>query len=74
VEGQLPDGRIQEGQAPPHPDAEGRNPETGEASEGEASEAPPTVAVGDGEAKEAGVEGSVQGTPRPASEAKEATK
>ncbi|OCK89842.1 glycosyltransferase family 39 protein [Cenococcum geophilum 1.58] len=74
VEGQLPDGRIQEGQAPPHPDAEGRNPETGEAPEGEASEAPPTVAVGDGEAKEASVEGSVQGTPRPASEAKEATK
>ncbi|KAF1980925.1 glycosyltransferase family 39 protein [Aulographum hederae CBS 113979] len=62
--------------APPHPDVEGRNPETGDAQEAEASEAPPTVDVQDDEVKEASVEGAQaeQGKPKPASEGNEATK
>ncbi|KAF2488868.1 PMT-domain-containing protein [Lophium mytilinum] len=70
----APDGRIPEGGPPPHPDAEGRNPETGDAGEADASEAPPTVAVGDDQAKEHSVEGQAKGSPKPASEAQEATK
>lgn len=63
----------EEGVAPPHPDAEGRNPETGDKKEAEASEHPPTVAVGDDKLKEKSVEGQT-GSPRPGSEAQEATK
>ena len=60
------------GVAPPHPDVEGRNPETGDLKEAEASEAPPTVAVEEDEVKEKSVE-EKKDTPRPASEAQEAT-
>jgi len=70
----APDGRIMEGMPPPHPDVEGRNPETGDAGENEANDAPPTVAVGDDQAKENSAEGQAKGSPRPASEAQEATK
>ncbi|KAF2197032.1 dolichyl-phosphate-mannose-protein mannosyltransferas-like protein 1 [Delitschia confertaspora ATCC 74209] len=62
------------GVAPPHPDVEGRNPETGDVKEAEASEAPPTVAVEEDEAKEKSVEEQKKETPRPASDANEATK
>ena len=62
------------GVAPPHPDVEGRNPETQGEAQAEASEAPPTVeAVGD-ERKEASVEGQGGANEaKPASEAKAAT-
>ncbi|KAF4309706.1 Glycosyl transferase family 39 [Botryosphaeria dothidea] len=64
-----------EGVAPPHPDYEGQNPETAEKAEDEASKQPPVVSASDDEAKEASAEGKEKkGAPKPASEAKEATK
>ncbi|KAI9819187.1 MAG: hypothetical protein M1827_007343 [Pycnora praestabilis] len=66
-----------EGVAPPHPDVEGRNPETiGGGPEDDGREQPATVAVGDDVGKEKGVEQgkAKSGQPRPASEGNEATK
>jgi dolichyl-phosphate-mannose-protein mannosyltransferase len=62
------------GVAPPHPDVEGRNPETKEAGEAEpeASELPPTVEVGEDIEKEKSVEKEAS-EPKPASEAQAAT-
>ncbi|KAF2653569.1 glycosyltransferase family 39 protein [Lophiostoma macrostomum CBS 122681] len=60
------------GVAPPHPDVEGRNPETKEKGEAEASEAPPTVEVIDDTRKESIVEGEAK-EPKPASEGLAAT-
>ena len=55
------------GVAPPHPDAEGRNPETQKAAEAaEASDVPPTVEVAEDQRKEKSIE-------REASEAKPAS-
>ncbi|KAF2022211.1 glycosyltransferase family 39 protein [Aaosphaeria arxii CBS 175.79] len=61
------------GVAPPHPDAEGRNPETKDQGEAEPSEAPPTVEVVDDQLKEKSVENQPPKEPKPASEANEAT-
>lgn len=61
------------GVAPPHPDAEGRNPETVEKGEAEANEQPPTVGAADDIQKEKSAEKDDKGNPRPASEAKKAT-
>ncbi len=72
IDGKYPDGRIVEGLAPPHPDVEGRNPETGGEPQEAASDAPATVAVGDDLEKERMAEEN-QGSPRPASEGNEAT-
>lgn len=58
--------------APPHPDAEGRNPETKEKGEAEANDAPPTVEAGEDQKKEKSVEGQKKDA-RPASEAQAAT-
>lgn len=69
----LVDAREVEGVAPPHPDVEGRNPETKEKGEAEASDAPPTVEAADDKNKEKSVEGQAK-EPKPASEAKAATK
>lgn len=63
-----------EGVAPPHPDVQGQNPETVEKGEDEASRQPPEVSASDDEAKESSAEGKDKGAPKPASEAKEATK
>ena len=64
-----------EGFAPPHPDVEGRNPETaGDGKEGEARNQPATASVGDDLGKEQKVEKAKGGKPRPASEGNEATK
>jgi len=64
-----------EGFAPPHPDVEGRNPETaGDGKEGEARDQPATASVGDDIGKEMKVEQGKGGQPRPASEGNEATK
>ncbi|KKY15675.1 putative protein mannosyltransferase 1 [Diplodia seriata] len=64
-----------EGVAPPHPDYEGQNPETAEKGEDEASAQPPVVSASEDEAKEASAEGKEKkSAPKPASEAKEATK
>jgi len=61
------------GVAPPHPDAEGRNPETQEqANAPEASEAPPTVEVVEDQQKEKSIE-QHQDDAQPASEAQSAT-
>jgi dolichyl-phosphate-mannose-protein mannosyltransferase len=68
----LVDAREDSGVAPPHPDVEGRNPETKEKGEAEASDAPPTVEAGEDQKKERSVEGQ-KGEPKPASEAKAAT-
>ncbi|ORY19838.1 Dolichyl-phosphate-mannose-protein mannosyltransferase-domain-containing protein [Clohesyomyces aquaticus] len=57
------------GVAPPHPDVEGRNPETKGKGEAEASEAPPTVEIKDDQLKEKSVEKEA----KPASEQKAAT-
>ncbi|KAI9718002.1 MAG: hypothetical protein M1828_006992 [Chrysothrix sp. TS-e1954] len=74
----MPDGQIKEGQAPPHPDIEGRNPNTagsekrqGEA-EAEASDAPPTVDAEGGLGKESAGADSPKKA-RPGSERDEAT-
>ncbi|KAF2090172.1 glycosyltransferase family 39 protein [Saccharata proteae CBS 121410] len=61
-----------EGIAPPHPDYDG--PGTAEKAEGDASEKPPVVSASEDEAKESSAESKEKGTPRPGSEAKEATK
>ena len=63
----------EQGVAPPHPDVEGRNPETKEVGEAEASDSPPTVEAREDEKKEKSVEKQAQ-SPKPASEAKAATK
>lgn len=62
------------GVAPPHPDVDGRNPETKEAGVPEpvASEVPPTVEVAEDVEKEKSVE-QLAKEPKPASEAKAAT-
>ena len=61
------------GVAPPHPDAEGRNPETkGKADAVEAIEAPPTVEAAEDEVKEKSAE-KRQEEAQPASEANTAT-
>jgi len=70
VEAREVDGQ---GVAPPHPDVEGRNPETKEKGEAEASEAPPTVEASEDQQKEKSVESQAK-EPKPASEAKVATK
>ncbi|KAF9735476.1 hypothetical protein PMIN02_006053 [Paraphaeosphaeria minitans] len=61
-----------QGVAPPHPDVEGRNPETKEANEAEVSELPPTVEAVEDEKKEKSIEEHAK-VPKPASEAKAAT-
>lgn len=62
------------GVAPPHPDVEGRNPETQEQAEApEASEVPPTVEVAEDQQKEKSVEQHREEA-QPASEAQSATK
>lgn len=67
------DDAEEHGVAPPHPDAEGRNPETQEQAEApEASEAPPTVEVVEDQQKEKSVEDQ-QEEAQPASEAQAAT-
>jgi dolichyl-phosphate-mannose-protein mannosyltransferase len=67
--------------APPHPDVEGQNPETGARSGGSSDEQQKKSHGGDKPASAAGEEGSVlnekqknSGQPKPASEGKEATK
>jgi dolichyl-phosphate-mannose-protein mannosyltransferase len=61
------------GVAPPHPDVEGRNPETQQGSEpAEASDAPPTVEVIEDQQKERSVEQDNHEA-KPASEAQTAT-
>lgn len=67
---------VYEGEAvaPPHPDVEGRNPETAEKGEAKANEQPPTVGAAEDMQKEKSIEGKDKGKPRPASEAKAATK
>ncbi|KAF2839036.1 glycosyltransferase family 39 protein [Patellaria atrata CBS 101060] len=73
--GDGPNGHIVEGVAPPHPDVEGRNPETARSDDEdeEKSDSPPTAEVGADLQAEESVE-SGKGSPRPASEAKQATK
>ncbi|KAH7078332.1 Dolichyl-phosphate-mannose-protein mannosyltransferase-domain-containing protein [Paraphoma chrysanthemicola] len=66
-------GEEQQGVAPPHPDVEGRNPETQQASEvAEASDTPPTVEVKEDQQKERSVE-QEKHEAKPASEAQAAT-
>jgi dolichyl-phosphate-mannose-protein mannosyltransferase len=60
------------GVAPPHPDVEGRNPETEEVAEAEASELPPTVEAVEDQRKEKSAE-SQDKEAKPASEAQAAT-
>ncbi|KAF1958862.1 PMT-domain-containing protein [Byssothecium circinans] len=69
----LVDAREVDGVAPPHPDVEGRNPETNNVGEAEASDSPPTVEVKEDRQKEKSVEKEAK-KPKPASEAKAATK
>jgi dolichyl-phosphate-mannose-protein mannosyltransferase len=67
-------GEDQPGVAPPHPDAEGRNPETQDAgAAAEASDTPPTVEVKEDQLKERSVEQHKQDA-KPASEGQSATK
>jgi len=62
------------GVAPPHPDVEGRNPETrDQAAAADASEVPPTVDVAEDQQKEKSVEQRGEEA-QPASEAQSATK
>jgi dolichyl-phosphate-mannose-protein mannosyltransferase len=78
-----PEGKPLEGEdshAPPHPDVEGQNPETG-ARSGASPDEQQKSHQGDKPASAAGEEGSVvnekqknSGQPKPASEGKEATK
>ncbi|CAO2657406.1 Nn.00g035320.m01.CDS01 [Neocucurbitaria sp. VM-36] len=64
----------EQGVAPPHPDVDGRNPETQEQDQAaEASEAPPTVEVAEDQQKEKSVE-QHKSDAKPASEAQAATK
>ncbi|KAJ4374108.1 Dolichyl-phosphate-mannose--protein mannosyltransferase 1 [Neocucurbitaria cava] len=63
----------EQGVAPPHPDVEGRNPETQQLDQAaEASEAPPTVEVVEDQQKEKSVE-QHKNEAKPASEAQAAT-
>ena len=67
------DAAEEHGVAPPHPDVEGRNPETAEApAASEASELPPTVEVVEDQQKEQSIEQDA-GEAKPASEAQGAT-
>jgi dolichyl-phosphate-mannose-protein mannosyltransferase len=61
-----------QGVAPPHPDVEGRNPETLGEPEAEASDAPPTVEAVEDQKKEQSVEAQ-KNEAKPASDAQEAT-
>ena len=64
-----------DGFAPPHPDVEGRNPETaGDGKEDGARDQPATASVEEDIGKEKKVEKGKGGEPRPASEGNEATK
>ncbi|KAL6712435.1 Dolichyl-phosphate-mannose--protein mannosyltransferase 1 [Coniothyrium glycines] len=64
----------EQGVAPPHPDVEGRNPETqAEAETPEASEIPPTVEVVEDQQKEKSIE-EERNEAKPASEVQAATK
>jgi dolichyl-phosphate-mannose-protein mannosyltransferase len=66
-------GEEEAGVAPPHPDVEGRNPETQQDSEpAEASDVPPTVEVEEDQQKEKSIEQDKQEA-KPASEAQAAT-
>ncbi len=68
------DAAEEAGVAPPHPDVEGRNPETQDkAPAAEASEIPPTVEVEADQQKEQSVEQQKKEA-KPASEAQAATK
>ena len=67
------DNAEEPGVAPPHPDAEGRNPETQQQADApEASEAPPTVEVVEDQQKEKSVEQHKEEA-QPASEGQSAT-
>ncbi|KAF1947298.1 dolichyl-phosphate-mannose-protein mannosyltransferase 1 [Clathrospora elynae] len=67
------DAAEEAGVAPPHPDVEGRNPETQDQAEApEASQAPPTVEVAEDQEKEKSVE-QRQEEAKPASEVQAAT-
>jgi dolichyl-phosphate-mannose-protein mannosyltransferase len=68
-------GAEEVGVAPPHPDVEGRNPETQVDSDAaEASDTPPTVEVKEDQQKEKSIEHDQQaGEAKPASEAQAAT-
>jgi dolichyl-phosphate-mannose-protein mannosyltransferase len=67
------DGEEQPGVAPPHPDVEGRNPETQEASEAvQPTDVPPTVEVAEDQQKEQSVE-QHKNDAKPASEGQSAT-
>jgi dolichyl-phosphate-mannose-protein mannosyltransferase len=61
-----------QGVAPPHPDVEGRNPETQQGEPAEASDSPPTVEVKEDQQKEKSVEQD-QRQAKPASEGQAAT-
>ncbi|KAF2275062.1 dolichyl-phosphate-mannose-protein mannosyltransferase 1 [Westerdykella ornata] len=75
IRDELIDARVVDGSpvAPPHPDVEGRNPETKEEKgEAEASDAPPTVEAVEDQQKERSVEAEKKDA-KPASEAQAAT-
>jgi len=61
-----------QGVAPPHPDVEGRNPETQQGEAAEASDSPPTVEVKEDQQKEKSVEQDKREA-KPASEGQAAT-
>jgi dolichyl-phosphate-mannose-protein mannosyltransferase len=73
--GDEPAGEDPAGVAPPHPDVEGRNPETQvESAAAEASDVPPTVEVKEDQQKEKSIEqDDSAGEAKPASEAQAAT-
>ncbi|PVI02318.1 glycosyltransferase family 39 protein [Periconia macrospinosa] len=60
------------GVAPPHPDVQGRNPETKGQDDAEASDSPPTVDAKEDKQKEQSIEKEAK-EPKPASEANAAT-
>jgi dolichyl-phosphate-mannose-protein mannosyltransferase len=67
------DNAEEAGVAPPHPDAEGRNPETQQQADApEASEAPPTIEVVEDQQKEKSIEQHKEEA-QPASEGQSAT-
>jgi dolichyl-phosphate-mannose-protein mannosyltransferase len=67
------DSAEEAGVAPPHPDAEGRNPETQQQADApEASEAPPTIEVVEDQQKEKSIEQHKEEA-QPASEGQSAT-
>ena len=71
---ELVDARVVDGPgvAPPHPDVEGRNPETEGVDEADASELPPTVEAAGDQEKEQSAEVQDKEA-KPASEAQAAT-